>query len=232
LKTRRITHLPTSGKQRAMSELREKIKEIVELIALVPDALQLSCFEILLKDHLDRTKAHSTSEPAAQQGSTPQVKDTPPDIESTVAAEKQSSGQSGAQADITATFLHMKTKRFLEKHSVSLTDVNNLFYQEDGQVLPLYEDLGTTKVAEAQIRITLLHAFQQALTSGDFMTTLQAVRAECKDRKTYDRANFVSNFKRKTEYFDCGDAFAADISEIRLSEDGKKELANLIKGLK
>ena len=37
-----------------MADLKEEIKEIVEIVALVPESLKVMCFEILLKDVLGK----------------------------------------------------------------------------------------------------------------------------------------------------------------------------------
>ena len=46
----------------------------------------------------------------------------------------------------------------MEKYSVSIAEVNNLFYKDGGDIPPLYEDVKTTRMAEGQIRVTLLQA--------------------------------------------------------------------------
>jgi hypothetical protein len=48
-------------------------------------------------------------------------------------------------------------------------------------------------MSEAQIRITLLQGLKSALVDGEFAANVEAVRTECRDRKTLDDANFAAN---------------------------------------
>lgn len=201
-----------------MSDIKEKIKEFVEIAASVPENLQAICFEILLRDHLasiaSERKPPRTEKPESIE---PQAPAAPGEAEKT-------------QADIVSSDLHVKSKKFLEKYSVSLAEINNLFYKEGQEILPLYEDLKTTRMAEAQIRVTLLQALRNALTSGEFTADVEAIRAECRDRKSYDGPNFAANFKNNSSLFDF-DTYGKDTTTVRLSEDGRKELSQLIKEL-
>ena len=47
-----------------MADLREQIREIVELVALVPESLKTMCFEMLLKDALSHRRAPHSPPPA------------------------------------------------------------------------------------------------------------------------------------------------------------------------
>lgn len=207
-----------------MSDLKDKVKEIAEIAASLPDNFQQPCFELLLKHYLASVLA--ASEPAkhagAAEAATPAM--TPP--ETPPPLEEAAKGQ----ADLTNNDLHLKARRFMEKYSVSLAELNNLFYKEGQQVMPLYEDLKTTRTAESQIRIALLLSLRNAVTTGEFQATAEAVRVECRDRKCYDAGNFSANFNNNRSLFDF-DKYTKDTTEVRLSEDGRKELAQLIKEL-
>lgn len=201
-----------------MSDIKEKIKEFAEIAASVPENLQTVCFEILLRDHL-ASIANERKSPKSEKTESIDFPQPPaaPEVELT-------------QADIVTSDLHVKSKKFLEKYSVSLTEINNLFYKEGSEILPLYEDLKTTRMAEAQIRVTLLQALRNAVSSGEFTANVEAIRAECRDRKSYDGPNFSANFKNNSSLFDF-DTYTKDTTAVRLSEDGRKELAQLIKEL-
>jgi hypothetical protein len=213
-----------------MSELKDKVKEIAEIAASLPDNLQQPCFELLLKHYLASTlPAPGSSERAAavksaireeEVSSAATPSEPPPPLEE-VAKE---------QADLTNNDLHVKARRFMEKYSVSVAELNNLFYKEGQEIMPLYEDLKTTRTAESQIRIALLLSLRNALRSGEFQVTVEAVRTECRDRKCYDAGNFAANFNNNRSLFDF-DKYKKDATEVRLSEDGRKELAQLIKEL-
>jgi hypothetical protein len=49
-------------------------------------------------------------------------------------------------------------------------------------------------------------------------------------RKCYDSTNFTKNFKNSGESFDFGE-WTKDVTELRLSEEGKKALAEVVKKL-
>lgn len=210
-----------------MSSLPEKVKEFAEIAASVPENLQVTCFELLLRDHLD-----SISEKSAQPKK--QVALAPNSGSSADAAHND--GAQGiekgalAQADVTQADLHVKARKFMEKYSISISEINNLFYKEEEAIQPLYEDLKTTRMSEAQIRIALLQALHHALSEGDFVAQVENIRTECRDRKALDGANFSANFKNNGSLFDF-DTYGKDTKSLRLSEDGRKELAEVIKEL-
>lgn len=201
-----------------MSDIKEKIKEFAEIAASVPENLQAICFEILLRDHLSSIAGERK----------PPIVENPENTEPKAPAAPGDTDKT--QADIVSTDLHVKSKKFMEKYSVSLTEINNLFYKEGQDILPLYEDLKTTRMSEAQIRVTLLQALRTALTSGEFTADVEAIRTECRDRKSYDGPNFAANFKNNSSLFDF-DTYSKDTTTVRLSEDGRKELSQLIKEL-
>ena len=124
----------------------------------------------------------------------------------------------------------VKARRFLEKHALSIDHLNNLFYKEDGQVLPLYDDLKTTRMSEGQIRIVLLQALQNAVNAGDFTAQVEQVRQECTARKCYDTSNFTAHFRNNESLFDF-DTYGRNTKTVKLSENGRKELAQVIKEL-
>jgi hypothetical protein len=204
--------------EEGMTDIKENIKEFAEIAASVPDNLQSICFEILLRNHL-ASIADDRKPPRIEKLET---------IEPQTPIEPEDPGKT--QADIVNGDLHMKSKKFLEKYSVSLDDINNLFYKEGQEIRPLYEDLKTTRIAEVQIRVSLLQALRNAFTSGEFTANVEAIRAECKDRKSYDSPNFTTNFKNNKSLFDF-DNYNKNTTSIRLSEEGKKELSQLIKEL-
>lgn len=223
-----------------MADLKEEIKEIIDIVALVPESLKVMCFEMLLKDVLakrhapPKSPAHAPSptapEPRASKPEPAAVDDLKADADSIVLPTPGAQPKVGGGSDITSSDLHMKTKRFMEKGGLTLEHINNVFYKEGGNFELLITDFGATNMAEGQIRIASIQALQHALASGDFTTTVSAVREECKIRKCYDISNFTANFKKNAETFDFGE-WSKDMTELRLSEDGKKALAEVIKNL-
>jgi hypothetical protein len=205
------------------SDLRDRIKEIAEIAGSLPESLQQSCFEILLKHYLNPEQA-GTPMPVAAAKDDVHIEPVP--VAPPAAVEPPAPA---GQADVLQADLHVKTRRFMEKYAVTLGELNNLFYKEDGQIKPLYEDLKTTRLAESQIRLALLQSLQHALTSGDFETQIETVRNECRDRKCYDKANFAANFRNNASLFD--QEYSKDTVTIKLSEDGRREVAQLVKEL-
>jgi len=206
-----------------MSELRNKIKEIAEIASSVPENLQATCFEVLLRDYLAKT---SESTDAGKK----KLEAKGDDSQAEAAAAKTVEEAAKAQADVTLADLHVKARKFMEKYSISIGELNNLFYKEDTAIMPLYEDLKTTRMSEAQIRIALLQSLRSGLGDGEFSAQVENIRSECRDRKALDVGNFAANFTNNALLFDF-EKYSKDTKEVRLSEDGRKELAKLIKEL-
>lgn len=127
--------------------------------------------------------------------------------------------------------MHLKVRRFLQKYNLTLEDLNQIYYKQGAEILPLYEDLRTTRMAESQIRIALLQALRAAISTGDFEFDGEEVRAETRARKCYDRGNFTANFKNSASLFDGFQKYEKKSPVVRLSEDGRSELAGLIREL-
>lgn len=203
-----------------MSTLKDKVKEIAEIAASVPENLQVSCFEILLRDYLESL-------------SPPPIKESTPPTKAAAGILNQDNGVSEVtkgQADLTMADLHLKARKFMERYSVTIAEANNLFYKEGTAIKPLYEEVKTTRMAEAQIRVTLLQALRGAFTDGEFIANVESVRSECRDRKMLDTTNFAANYKNNSSLFDF-EKFDRETKTLRLSEDGRKELAQLVKEL-
>ena len=223
-----------------MTSLKEEVKEIVEIVALVPDEHKAMCFEMLLKDAL--TKRHSPPKPAPHPPPSAPAPDanaekSPAPADDAGDAGDQKAPAAGGQpkvnegSDIVLADLHMKTKRFMSSNGLALENINNVFYKEGDKFELLITDFGATNMTEGQIRIAQMQALHHALVDGEFTTTVQAVRDECKMRKCYDLGNFTKNFRVNAAIFDFGE-WSKDVIELRLSEEGKKSLAEVVKTLK
>lgn len=206
-----------------MTKLKNTVLEIVEIVKECPENLQALCFELLLRHELEalsptKKQKESTAESGSGTDETPAER-IKPIVEDTAKS----------QEDLSETDLHVKVKHFMKKQGVSFEQLNNLYYKEGSAILPLYEDLKTTRMAEAQIRIALLQSLQNAIADGEFQCQVANVRTECNERKCYDGGNFAKNFKNNASLFD-GD-YDKSTASMKLSEDGKKELAEIIKEL-
>ena len=122
--------------------------------------------------------------------------------------------------------------KFLERYGLTLEDLNQVFYKDGDNILPLYEDLKTTKTSECQLRIALMLALRTAIKTGEFTFNGEAVRSECQTRKCYDAANFASTFRRYAEFFDGLEKYESSAPTVRLSEGGRKMLSELVKTLR
>ena len=223
-----------------MADLKEEVKAIIEIVALVPESLKVMCFEMLLKDVLARRHAPPKAPAPPHASPAPESKAakaaTAPADQAPAGADSTSIPAPGVQpnvnggSDITMADLHMKTKKFMDKGGLTLEHINNVFYKEGDAIELLITDFGATTMAEGQIRIASMQALQRALVDGEFTTTVEAVREECKVRKCYDAANFTANFRKNAGAFDFGE-WSKDVTELRLSEDGKKALAEVVKTL-
>lgn len=203
--------------------LKQKVLEFVAIAKECPEPLQVKCFELLLSDYL----AHDRPKSGDKQKKTAESKETTPE-EQTGEKEAKNTVQ---QEDIQEVDLHVKARQFLKKSSLSIEHINQLFYKEEGNFLPLYDDLKTTKTAESQIRVALLHSLLKGMHTGDFEFNGEAVREEVQIRKCYDPANFAKNFKNNQTLFDGFDSYSKNSPTIRLSAEGKEKLAEIIKGL-
>jgi len=204
-----------------VTKLKEKIEEFAAIARDLPDNLQVICFELLLRSHLEQlTGNRLTKDPP----SNPSAGAVPP-------TETKRPADAGAkQDDVKASDLHLKAKRFIERYGISLEQINNLFFKEDTQLKPLYEDLKTTRTSESQIRITLLLALRSAITTGEFEADVEAIRQECTERKCYDGNNFGNNFNNNKSFFDFK-KYTKNIKSVKLSDSGRKQLADTIKDL-
>jgi hypothetical protein len=223
-----------------VADLKEEIKEIVDIVTLVPESLKVMCFELLLRDAL--AKRHSPAKPspapahAAREVEPKTPKPAAPSGESGNEAESAATFASSVQpkvnggSDISMSDLHMKTRRFMTNSSVTLDHINNVFYKEGDSFELLITDFGAKSMADAQMRVAMLQALHQALIDGEFTTTVQAVRQECKMRKSLDAPNFTANFRNNAAIFDFGE-WTKGITDLRLSDDGKKALAEVVKKL-
>jgi hypothetical protein len=203
--------------------LKQKILEIVGIAKECPEPLQVKCFELLLSDYLARQhpKASEKDKKAAE------IKESGPAVQKGESEVKKTS----QQEDIQEIDLHVKARQFLKKNTLTVDQINQLFYKEEGNFLPLYDDLKTTQAAESQIRIALLHALLNGMHSGDFEFNGESVREEATMRKCYDPANFAAIFKKNQSLFDSFDKYDKRHPSVRLSAEGKEKLAEIIREL-
>jgi hypothetical protein len=187
--------------------MEEEIKKILEFVKLCPPNLQEKCFEILLT----RALSNSSKGKGNEQHIGEEEITTPPST---------NTGDEIKLADI-----HTKARKLFEK-GISLEQINNLFYKEDGEFKPLFDDLKSTKVSESQIRLSLLEAFKNAIKTGDFSFNTDRIKELCDIYKCYDLANFSTHFKNNRKFF-MEDYKKGSV--LTLSPVGKTRLVEIIK---
>ncbi len=207
-----------------MKEIKNKVREIAEIAKTCPDNLQVVCFETLLKHYL------GSLEQTGQEKTTgmPSTGGTPKETAATTTGTPPTNPVK--QDDVKDADLHLKAKRFMEKEDVTLEQINNLFYKEGPDIKPLFDDLKTTRMAESQIRVTLLQCLVAAMLNGEFEASITDVKTECTQRKCLDSSNFTANFRNNGTLFDSA-KIDRRTQTLRLSDAGRKELADLIKEL-
>ena len=204
-------------------KLKTEIKEIIEIVKSCPENLQEKCFEILLTNLLKpeskniRKENHTVTE-------TPQVE---PTEEETKGEENANAHTEEIETEISLKDFHIKTKKFFEAKGISIEHLNKLYYKDHEKILPLYEELGTNKTSETQVRIALLTAFENSFSNGDFEFSKATVRERCKLLKSWDANNASNNYKNNKDFFDDIDSD----DSIKLSTLGKDELAKVLKEL-
>ncbi len=214
-----------------LPELKQDVLSIAEIANECPENFRERCFELLLVHYLEQFKSQQaelpkTEKPNKDVSTTSELNGKPPDIETL------NGHQAPPESDLALKDLHVKAKRFLEKAGLNLTDLNQIFYKADEGILPLYEDLKTTKASESQIRIGLLQALASGIKTGEFEFDGEDVRKECQTRKCYDVGNFSANFKNNANLFDGFEKYEKQQPIIKLSEEGRKALAKAISELR
>lgn len=200
-----------------MKSVKKTVEEILEVVSICPENLKESCFEILLTHSL---YGETDVKPGEQ---------VPPE-KPTGDNDKESNDQAPNQEDLTENELHIKVKRFLKSNGLTVANLNELFYKENGNIRTMYEDLGSTKASESQIRIVLLRCLHNALSSGEFQTDVEGARNEARDRKCYDSNNWAAYFNYHKELFGI-EKYTKELNTIGLSPEGRARLAELIKEL-
>jgi len=204
-------------------KLKQKIAEFVALAKDCPENLQERCFAVLLDDYLQKTRTKRSS--GAPEAGADADKKTDTDKKDETDKKKP------RQEDIAEVDLHVKARQFLKKAGLSIDQINQLFYKEEGNFLPLYDDLKTTKGSESQIRIALLHALLNGMHKGDFEFNGESVREEAQARKCYDAPNFTTHFKNSKELFEGFTKYRKASPILKLSAAGKAKLAEVVKDL-
>lgn len=197
------------------SNLKNEIENIIEIVNKCPEPLQEKCFEILLNSYL---KTNQTIEEPSKIVNTPvnQIKD-----------EKITKKENDiSEEEIKESHFHLVIRRLLTSNSITMKDINNLYYIENEKLKPLYDCLNAQKMSDSQIRIALLTAFENGYSDNVLEFNIQEVRERCKTFKCYDGTNFMAIFKRNKELFD--NIEEKDVTDIKLSNEGRKKMVETL----
>ncbi|MDD2646821.1 MAG: hypothetical protein PHV78_02500 [Patescibacteria group bacterium] len=199
-----------------LEKIEQEIKKILEVVKLCPANLQEKCFEVLLTALLNNYTCKA-SVGGKHGGETDQK-------------NQETGGKSVddlKQEEIKITDLHLKAKKLLDQ-GVTLSEINNIFYKENGELKPVFDDLKSSKMSESQIKLALLEALKNAIQTGDFKFDTFYIRQQCDAYKCFDSANFASNFKKQNKLFN--EVYRNGIA-MSLTTEGKNELIKVIKEL-
>lgn len=190
-------------------DLKKRIKEIIDIVESIPEKFQEQCFEVLLNAALK----NAASPPAIQNGDS--LKLLP-----------EFGDKSSEEAN--SFKIPARVRTFLSRSSINETTLRGLVFVEEGQVLFVQEP-DTQKISKGQINWALLLALKSAISGNEFQVDPEDVRSVCIEKGLYDRANFTKNFKTNKALFNKVPTTQG--GSVRLSQDGEKRLAELIKEL-
>ena len=211
--------------------VKAEIKDIISIVKECPENLQEKCFDVLLSSLLkdDRTQKKENDEPESK---TKAPKSTAFEkVEEDVKDKDEDDSQSGNDSEegdeILPKDFHIKTRKFIEHHSLSYKVINKLYYKENDDIKPLYDNLGTTQTSKSQIRLALLSAFEGSFKEGEMIFNTDTVKERCRILKCLDMGNFGKNFNNNANLFDGFEKYQK-AEDLKLSTQGKKELASTL----
>jgi hypothetical protein len=194
-------------------ELKEEIKVIAEIADSVPQAFKERCFEVLLQNLLASTPGTAAvAVPPVQQppANTNDVK-PPVGVNGTIPTPSQ-------------------IKVLMQKTGLTQDDLSAVLMYEDQSVLFVHEPK-TTKVARGQVEWALLLALKNGIESNVLSVDPERIRSVCQEKGFYDKANFIKNFKGATTAGYFAGAMEAQGEAQKLTTEGMKELAKVVKDL-
>ena len=157
-----------------LNGIREAIKEILELVASVPEEYRMKTYEILLTQYLIGEEIARSSVDHVD-----------------LVGEPVEGEEYIAPIDVRA---------FLTQYGIDESILRNLFLIDKSGIRSIYK-ISTTVKSQAQIQVACLTALENALTSGRFCFSVEDVRQRLRDFKSYDKINFSTNFKNNEGLF-------------------------------
>jgi hypothetical protein len=196
-------------------QLKEEIKQIVEIASSVPDNFKDKCFELLLAD-LIRTTSKS-----------PEGK--PLDDEKRKEHEPES-GKQPVVEGVTAIPIKTQLRVFMRKTNVTKDELDKVLLF-DGQEVHFVREPHNVPVATGQIEWALLLGLKNAIENDSLSTDPEAVRSVCQEKGFYDKANFAANFKRSNNAIYFKGVLESQGEAQPLTGEGQDVLGKLVKRL-
>ncbi len=171
-----------------IENLKEKIREISDIAATVPEEFRQKCFELLMLHLLGVQNPPPLPPPPLASAPTPTPWGSGPPF--TVPRP----AYSGAPPMTTLL------SAFVKKIGLTQDQFSRVVGYMHGNVVFFCEP-ATEKSAQAQIEWALLLALKNAITKGSFLVDAEEVRLICQEKGVFDRRNFFPVFKRHSDYF-------------------------------
>lgn len=190
-------------------EVKKELVKIAEIASAVPDNFKEKCFEILLSNLLQRIDG-----------------DTGKIVNKSSDKEKDKSDQEPPKQ----IPLKAKLRVFMQKYGVTEEQLHKVLMYEDNDIHYVLEPK-PKEIARGQIEWALMIALKKAIVANIFEVDPEEVRSMCQDKGFYDRANFFAIFKRSHNAILFKGALKTQGDPQLLSDEGERELSELIKSL-
>ena len=187
--------------------LKIELKEIAAIADGLPERYRERCFDVLLSELLKEESSKDSPFPADPPPLTPEKTPAPPPIPNK------------------PMVVQAKVRAFLTRHGLKEDVLPKILFVE-GQEVHFIKEPDKSKVASCQIRWALLLALKNGILKGEMSVDAEEVRSVCIDKGIYDRKNYSSNYKKNAAFFQVSPVPHGPA--VKLSDEGEKELANLL----
>lgn len=194
-------------------KLSASIPRIVEIVSSVPEPFKERAFDALLEGAITDAKPKVHAPPTKREEQPPK-------------GERKGSGEVAIEGFPT---LQRHFVAWMKKFDVSADELETVI-EFDGDTIHYARPPDTKVKAQAQIAWSLLLALEQGIKSDVLEVTYETVQAKTKDEDCYDSSNFANNFNNNKGVFRAGVPKKGEGAK-RLSGDGEKQLAELVKSL-
>lgn len=205
-------------------QLKQEVKEIVDIVKDIPEKFQEKSFEMLLDNLLNTLNPTTIKVPV--EGS----------IGTNDTSEPSENKKVSNISKDSPIPLNAKLNVFLRRTGVSMENLNTILHYEAGneagrgKVHFVFKPDESVPVATGQIYWALLLGLKNNIESGsDFLVDAVELREICKSEGFYDSKNFATHLKNKKNYFK--NPLESQGEPQQLADDGLTALAELIRTL-